>query len=615
MKTRFLTACLALSITACSLHSQAQQVITNESFNTTPFPTGGWTNSGATSLWVQRTNGTNPTCTPHSGAAMARFSSNQQPSGTQDFFYSPVIDYSNTQGTTPYFSLWVYRENSSTAGDSITIFVNTTASATGAIRIGGVARSRFFNLPNAEPANAWYQYTFNIPASFNTNTNYIILRGTARGGGNIYVDDFSYDSYPTPCSGTPAAGNVTASLSTICGGSGSTALSLNGAASGFGISYQWQSSASNSGPWTDFGLSEVSTNSGTITSTTWYRCVVTCNASALSDSTAPVEVTVISTPLPVVSVTPGTNVFYCSNSAPVLLQASGANTYSWTPNIASSANGDSALAAPTQSTTYTIIGTDANGCVDTTTLQVQFRTSPNVNATTNNDTICSGTSTNLQAFIQGGGGFGILYSWNPGTLTGSNQTVSPTATTTYVVTATSQQTTCSRTDSVTIVVDPPIDADFSFNVNGTVVVFTNTTVGGATYFWDFGDGSQSTSANPFHAYAFDGVYNVTLIAGSASCPNDTIVQTVTISTTGITEAAAAGVSVYPVPSNDQVTMSWNEPVGGIVNVYDLNGQRVYSNAYAGMGKLTLDVSKWPIGIYAAVLQLNDKQIQARFVVQ
>ncbi|MFN9596913.1 MAG: T9SS type A sorting domain-containing protein [Bacteroidota bacterium] len=73
--------------------------------------------------------------------------------------------------------------------------------------------------------------------------------------------------------------------------------------------------------------------------------------------------------------------------------------------------------------------------------------------------------------------------------------------------------------------------------------------------------------------------------------------------------------MYPVPSNDQVTISWNEPVCGTVNVYDLNGQRVYSNACAGIGKLMLDISKWPIGIYAAVLQLNDKQIQARFVVQ
>ncbi|MFM7767192.1 MAG: T9SS type A sorting domain-containing protein, partial [Bacteroidota bacterium] len=95
----------------------------------------------------------------------------------------------------------------------------------------------------------------------------------------------------------------------------------------------------------------------------------------------------------------------------------------------------------------------------------------------------------------------------------------------------------------------------------------------------------------------------------------TIVQTVTINTTGITEAAAAGVMIYPVPSNNKVTLSWSEPVCTSVNVYDLNGQRVYANDCTGKGKLTLDVATWPAGIYAAILQLNYKQIQARFVVE
>jgi hypothetical protein len=614
MKNRMLAAFLMLPFMIVG-NSSFSQIINNESFDVTPFPSGGWTNSGATSLWVQRTNGTNPTCTPHTGAAMARFSSNQQPSGTQDFFYSPVIDYSNTQGATPYFSLWVYRESSSTAGDSITVFVNTTASVTGATRIGAVARSRFFNLPNPEPTNGWYEYSFNVPASFNTTTNHIILRGIARGGGNIYVDDFSWDAYPTPCSGTPTPGTVASSLANICGGSGSTTLTLNGASSGLGISYQWQSAPTDLGPWTDFGLNEVTANSGTITNTTWFRCMVSCSYSALSDSTSPVEVTVVATPAPVVSISPNTNVFYCTNAAPVLLVASGASTYTWSPNIASSASGDSALAAPTQSTAYTIIGVDASGCADTATLNVQLRFSPNVNATTNNDTICAGSTTNLQAFIQGGGGFGIQYQWTPGPLTGNTQTVSPAATTTYIVSATSQQTTCTGRDSITITVEPLINAAFTFTVNGTVASFTNTTSGGTTYLWDFGDGSFSASANPIHAYAFDGTYQVSLIVGNGLCPNDTISQSVTITTTGISEASAAGVAVYPVPAKDLVTLSWSEEVCGSVNVYDLNGQRVFSNTCAGIGKLTVDVSTWSVGIYAAVVQIDDKQVQVRFVVQ
>lgn len=614
MKTKLMAAVFSLSLLAIVYNAQAQQVVNNESFDTTPFPSGGWTNTGATSLWVQRTTGTNPTCAPHSGAAMARFSSNQQASGTQDFFYSPVVDYSNTQGATPYFSFWVYRENSSTAGDSISVLVNTTASVTGAVRIGGVARSRFFTLPNPEPANGWYQYSFNVPASFNTNTNYIILRGTARGGGNIYVDDFSWDSYPTPCSGTPSPGNATASSTNICGGSGDVDLTVSGASSELGVTYQWQSGATNVGPWTDFGLNEVTVNSGTITNTTWFRCMVTCTYSTLSDSTAPVEVTVIQTPAPSVAITPGTGVFYCSNAAPVLLVASGATSYTWSPNIASSANGDSALAAPTQTTTYTIIGTDPSGCVDTTTLQVQFRTAPNVNANTNNDTICEGASANLQAFAFGGG-FGTQYVWNPGGLTGANQTVSPTATTTYYVTGTSQQSTCSGTDSVTITVEPQITAGFTSVVNGTVAVFNNTSSGGTTFYWDFGDGSFSTASDPFHAYAFDGVYNVTLIVGNSLCPDDTITQTVTISTTGVTEASATGVYVYPVPATDQVRITWAKNVCNTLTVYDLHGKIIIHDACKDLSQSSFNVSNWPKGIYAAMLELEGQTVQVRFVVQ
>lgn len=614
MKQRLLVACLMLLLTLTGNFSFSQAV-NNESFDVTPFPSGGWTNTGAASLWVQRTNGTNPTCTPHTGAAMARFSSNQQPSGTQDFFYSPVIDYSNTQGATPFFSLWVYRESSSTAGDSITIFVNTNASVTGAIRIGAVARSRFFNLPNPEPTNGWYQYTFNVPASFNTTTNHIILRGTARGGGNIYVDDFSWDSYPTPCSGTPTPGVVTSALSNICGGSGSTSLALTGASSGLGISYQWQLSPTDNGPWSDFGLNEVTSNSGVITNTTWFRCMVSCSYSALSDSTAPVEVTVVSSPAPVVSISPNTNVFYCSNAAPLVLVASGATTYTWTPNIASSLSGDSALAAPTQSTTYTIIGVDANGCTDTTTLNVQLRVSPNVNAVTNNDTICSGSTTNLQAFIQGGGGFGIQYQWTPGPLTGNTQQVSPLSTTTYVVTATSQTSTCSGRDSITITVDPLVVAGFAYNVNGTIATFTNTSNGGSPILWDFGDGSFSTAVNPFHAYAFDGTYLVTLIVGNSSCPNDTITQSVTIFTTGITASSNSAIGIYPIPAKDIVTLAWPHVNCQELTVYDLLGNVVHRQSCSGLMKTELKVDHLPAGLYSVVLKAATGNVKGRFIVE
>lgn len=59
--------------------------------------------------------------------------------------------------------------------------------------------------------------------------------------------------------------------------------------------------------------------------------------------------------------------------------------------------------------------------------------------------------------------------------------------------------------------------DFSVNTqsgceSGNVFNFTNLTVNGNTYTWDFGDGNFSSALNPSHTYASPGTYTVKLIA-------------------------------------------------------------------------------------------------------
>ncbi|MGV3636838.1 MAG: PKD domain-containing protein [Flavobacteriales bacterium] len=52
----------------------------------------------------------------------------------------------------------------------------------------------------------------------------------------------------------------------------------------------------------------------------------------------------------------------------------------------------------------------------------------------------------------------------------------------------------------------------------TTVQFTNSSVGGDTYFWDFGDGGTSTEAAPQHTYEDPGEYTVTMrLSDSFSC--------------------------------------------------------------------------------------------------
>ncbi|MBI3509577.1 MAG: PKD domain-containing protein [Bacteroidetes bacterium] len=66
--------------------------------------------------------------------------------------------------------------------------------------------------------------------------------------------------------------------------------------------------------------------------------------------------------------------------------------------------------------------------------------------------------------------------------------------------------------------DAACSAAFGSSVTGTTVLFTPAVSGQApfTYQWDFGDGNNSSAANPSHTYAVNGVYSVHLIVTDAN---------------------------------------------------------------------------------------------------
>ena len=53
----------------------------------------------------------------------------------------------------------------------------------------------------------------------------------------------------------------------------------------------------------------------------------------------------------------------------------------------------------------------------------------------------------------------------------------------------------------------------------SLIQFTNASVGGGNYYWDFGDGNTSTLQNPAHVYTSAGTYTVTLSVSSAGGGN------------------------------------------------------------------------------------------------
>jgi gliding motility-associated-like protein len=86
----------------------------------------------------------------------------------------------------------------------------------------------------------------------------------------------------------------------------------------------------------------------------------------------------------------------------------------------------------------------------------------------------------------------------------------------------------------TIRLSPEVKAMFATPANGCVpynAVFTNNSLGGLNFLWDFGDGSTSTEDNPSHLYATVGSYKVRLTAyDSTSCNRiDDTTFTITVS--------------------------------------------------------------------------------------
>jgi len=99
----------------------------------------------------------------------------------------------------------------------------------------------------------------------------------------------TYISPASACTNPVAAGTATAAPTAACP-SQNFSLALNGATVGTGLTYQWQSSASATGPWVD--ITGATSGSYTLqqSTDTYYQCVVTCSAGSTGTST-PVLVT------------------------------------------------------------------------------------------------------------------------------------------------------------------------------------------------------------------------------------------------------------------------------------------------------------------------------------
>ena len=114
-------------------------------------------------------------------------------------------------------------------------------------------------------------------AHWNTNSSC----GTATG---CLTTTITYISPATPCANPVVAGTAVSSPAIACPAQ-NISLSLNGATVGTGLTYQWQSSNDNV-TFTNITGATNATYSTIQSTTTYYRCIVTCSAGSTATSTS-----------------------------------------------------------------------------------------------------------------------------------------------------------------------------------------------------------------------------------------------------------------------------------------------------------------------------------------
>ncbi|MGZ4038599.1 MAG: T9SS type A sorting domain-containing protein, partial [Bacteroidia bacterium] len=249
----------------------------------------------------------------------------------------------------------------------------------------------------------------------------------------------------------------------------------------------------------------------------------------------------------------------CSGAV-ATLTASGASGYTWNPG---SLTGASQTFTPSSTTAYTVTGN--NGiCFSNKTTTIVVNPTPTVNVISlSSSTICSGKSIAVNA------SGATSYTWNPGPLTGSSQTLSPASTTIYTVNGSNG--TCTGTKLYTVTVNPT--PTITGVTNPTVCVgqtINLTSAGGGTYSWNGPLGYTSGAQNPSIANATTGMagqYTLVVTSSVGSC----------------TSSANASVTVNALPT---ASVSSNSPVcsGNTLNLsgsggstYQWNGPNSFSS--------------------------------------
>jgi hypothetical protein len=279
---------------------------------------------------------------------------------------------------------------------------------------------------------------------------------------------------------------------------------------------------------------------------TFYAETQTC---APSVTRTPITVTV--NPSPTITVNSGS---ICPGQSFTIVP-SGASTYTF--------QGGGAVKSPASTTSYTVIGTSAAGCVSQTFATSTITVNSNPTITVNSGSICSGNSFTI---IPSGG---TSYTYSSG-----SSTVSPIGNSTYtVIGASALGCTNTAISNVSVTTTPTVNTSASSNTICTGNTTTITASGATTYSWNTSATTNTISVSPTVTTTY------TVTGNNGSCSNTKTI-TITNSTPNLNVSASSTAicsgGTSTLSASGATTYSWSTSATTSVIAVSPTGNTTYT---------------------------------------